>query len=143
VLVPYIKEGARRARRRLEAPTKVDAMLLAPTTGFAVLFEAKVLSDISGWVRFDVLRNQLARNVDVMLEENRTLKDPLRSRRPDRSCLVLVTPEVFRRHPDGRLYGCSRPTRVTRGGCRSTSPTAATSTSRRWLIGSDGSPGRT
>src|SRR5439155_22645099 len=69
------------------------------------LFEAKVLSDISGRIEFDVLRNQLARNIDVMLEQNARLQDPLRRRRPERSCLVLVTPDVFRSHPRSRLYG--------------------------------------
>jgi hypothetical protein len=106
VLIPYLREAAaRRPPQRLEGATKVDAMLLAPTTGFAVLFEAKVLSDVSGGIEFDVLRNQLVRNVDVMLEENPRLRDPLRGRRPERSCLVLVTPEVFRNYRHGRLYG--------------------------------------
>jgi hypothetical protein len=37
--------------------------------GVAVIFEAKVLSDVSTHVTFDVARNQLARTIDVMLEE--------------------------------------------------------------------------
>ena len=44
-------------------------MLLA-ATGVAVIFEAKVLSDISAHVTFDLARNQLARSIDVMLEAN-------------------------------------------------------------------------
>lgn len=106
VLIPYVRQAAaRRLSQRLEGATKVDAMLLAPSTGLAVLFEAKVLSDVSGGIEFDVLRNQLVRNVDVMLEENPGLQEPLPRRRPERSCLVLVTPEVFRIHRHGRLYG--------------------------------------
>jgi hypothetical protein len=34
----------------LEGATKVDAMLIAPETGFAVLFEAKVLADACSWL---------------------------------------------------------------------------------------------
>jgi hypothetical protein len=105
VIVPYLREAARRRGTRLEGATKVDALLLAPDTGFAVLFEAKVLSDISGGVEFDVLRNQIARNIDVMLDPNPQLMPPLDQRNPDRSCFVLLTPEVFRSNRQSRLYG--------------------------------------
>jgi hypothetical protein len=105
VLVPYLREAANRPRTRLEGPTKVDALLIAPQTGFAVVFEAKVLSDISGGVRFDVLRNQLARNIDTMLEANPQLKGPRSQRDPACTCFVLITPEIFREHPESRLYG--------------------------------------
>jgi len=64
-----------------------------------------VLSDASAQVGYDVLRNQLARLVDVLLDSNPRLKPPLNSREPNRSCLVLITPEVFRGNPEGRLYG--------------------------------------
>jgi hypothetical protein len=43
-------------------------MLLAHDTGVAIIFEAKVLSDVSTHVTFDVARNQPARTIDVMLE---------------------------------------------------------------------------
>jgi hypothetical protein len=105
VLVPYLREAADRPRTRLEGSTKVDALLIAPQTEFAVVFEAKVLSDISGGVRFDVLRNQIARNIDAMLESNRELKGPRSLRNPARTCFVLITPEIFREHPESRLYG--------------------------------------
>lgn len=108
VLVPYVLESATRtvaAGGALEGATKVDAVLIAPTTGFAVLFEAKVLADAACSVGFDILRNQIARNIDVMLEPNPNLRPPLTQRRPDRTCLVLITPEVFRDHPESRLYG--------------------------------------
>jgi hypothetical protein len=48
VLVHYVLESATRTAadgRALEGATKVDAVLIAPKTGFAVLFEAKVLAD--------------------------------------------------------------------------------------------------
>jgi hypothetical protein len=108
VLVPYLREAAELSRqrgRKLEGATKVDALLTAPDTGFAVLFEAKVLSDISAGVQFDALRNQIARTIDVMLEPNASLRPTLSERRPDRTCFVLITPEIFRRNPESRLYG--------------------------------------
>ena len=44
--IPYLKEQAEAPRARLEGTTKADAMLLAHASGVAVIFEAKVLSDI-------------------------------------------------------------------------------------------------
>jgi hypothetical protein len=43
--------------------------------------EAKVLSDISAHVTFDLARNQFARSTDVMLEANPTLAAPLSLRK--------------------------------------------------------------
>jgi hypothetical protein len=80
-------------------------MLIAPKTGFAVLFEAKVLADASGGIGFDVLRNQIARSIDVMLEPNPNLQEPLTRRCPEKTFFVLITPEIFRDHPESRLYG--------------------------------------
>ncbi len=108
VLVPYMLESATRtaaAGGALEGATKVDAVLIAPSTGFAVLFEAKVLADAACSVGFNVLRNQIARTIDVMLEPNPNLRPPLTQRRPDRTCFVLITPQIFRDHPESRLYG--------------------------------------
>ena len=108
VLVRHVMQTAREAAQRghaLEGATKVDAMLIAPGTGFAVLFEAKVLADASCGIGFDVLRNQLARNIDVMLQPNPNLQEPLTQRLPERTCFVLITPEIFRDHPESRLYG--------------------------------------
>jgi len=108
ILVPYLREAAElnmRRGKKLEGATKVDALLTSPDTGFAVLFEAKVVSDTSVDVQFDVLRNQIARTIDVMLEPNPRLRPPLSRRRPDRTCLLLITPEIFRRNPESRLYG--------------------------------------
>jgi hypothetical protein len=104
-LVPYVREAASAAGLRLEAATRVDAVLLSEESGFAVLFEAKVISDADAKVSFDVLRNQIVRNVDVMLDANPDLQPPLSARKPDRTCFVLLTPGVFKRHPRSRLYG--------------------------------------
>lgn len=107
VLIPYVREAADKATR-LEGTTKADAMLLAPDTGVAVIFEAKVLSDVSTNVTFDVARNQLARSIDVMLEPGSGVS-PLGERRPERTSFVLITPDLFRRRETGlrgsRLYG--------------------------------------
>jgi hypothetical protein len=102
-LVPWIR--AKNVGTRQEGATKVDAMLIAPKTGFAVVFEAKVLSDASSHTERDALRNQIARNIDVLLEANPKLQPPLSGRRPDRTHFVLLTPEVFKNDPTSRLYG--------------------------------------
>ena len=109
-IVPYVldagyRSGSDEVRKRLEGPTHVDAILLNADNGFAVLFEAKVLSDVSYQISFDTMRNQIARNVDVMLEQNRDLPEPLSLRQPERTLFVLLTPEVFCEHPHSRLYG--------------------------------------
>jgi hypothetical protein len=82
--IPYLKEQAEAPGARLEGTTKADAMLLAHASGVAVIFEAKVLSDISTHVTFDLARNQLARSIDVMLEANPMLPAPLSLRKPER-----------------------------------------------------------
>ncbi|MFW5471054.1 hypothetical protein ACOCJ4_13535 [Knoellia sp. CPCC 206435] len=112
VLVPYVREAAT-ARGTLEGATKAAAMLLAEDTGVAVVFEAKVLSDVSKDITFDVARNQLARLVDVMLEPA-AHRAPLSTRKPEFTSLVLVTPELFRPPAPGgldrsRLYGWLMP----------------------------------
>jgi hypothetical protein len=111
-LVPYVRHAARSAasdqiKRNLEGPTHVDAMLVDPNTEVAVLFEAKVLSDISHDIAFDPIRNQIARNVDVMLEKPADdAPAVLKTRRPERTVFVLLTPSLFRDlYPHSRLYG--------------------------------------
>ncbi len=109
--IPYIHDAAaRRSQRTLEGATHFDAALVNPINGFAILIEAKVLSDISPHVSFDNLRNQMARCIDVMLEipdkaTKRGLHTAFDARNPERSLFALLTPEVFRTHPQSRLYG--------------------------------------
>lgn len=109
-IVPHVLDAAYRrgtddVRKGLEGPTQVDAILLNADNGFAVLFEAKVLSDISYQVSFDAMRNQIARTIDVMLEPNANLPEPLSLRQPGRTLLAMLTPEMFRQYPHSRLYG--------------------------------------
>jgi hypothetical protein len=74
-----------------------------------------VLSDISTHVTFDLARNQLARSIDVMLDENSTLPAPLSLRKPERTFLVLLTPALTQPGRAGdaisksRLYGWLMP----------------------------------
>jgi hypothetical protein len=113
-MIPFVRDRGPKAGQRLEGPTHVDAMLLAPETGTAVIFEAKVLSDLSTHVQFDATRNQLVRLIDVGLDPNPDLQYPLTTRIPDRTYVVLLTPELL--SPRGaedahlsRLYGWLMP----------------------------------
>lgn len=106
-IVPYIRDAAARKSRRLEGPSHVDALFVNPLNGFGILIEAKVLSDIATSVSFDNQRNQLARNIDLMLEQytDDSVGSVISQRRPERSLLALLTPEVFAHKPKTRLYG--------------------------------------
>jgi len=103
-LIPYVLQSDN-GSKNLEGPTNVDALLLNASNGFAVVIEAKVLSDVSCQITYDVQRNQIARNIDVMLEENASLCYPLNRRYPSKTLFLLVTPEIFKRNPSSRLYG--------------------------------------
>ena len=107
--IPYILDCAMNTnnefRDNLEGPTNVDAILINSKNGFSVIIEAKVLSDISINITYDSMRNQLARNIDVMLERNDNLCEPLKSREPEKTLFLLITPELFRKNPKSRLYG--------------------------------------
>lgn len=108
--VRYVRDAARhpkedRNRSDLEGATCVDAILINRRNGFAVLFEAKVTSDLSCQVSFDSLRNQLARSIDVGLESNPKLLSPLNQRKPELTYVVLLTPRLYKVHPHTRLYG--------------------------------------
>jgi len=102
--IPYVLDS-NSGRKNLEGATNVDALLLNETNGFAVVIEAKVLSDISYQITNDVMRNQIARNVDVMLEKNTHLCPPLDERDPAKTLFLLLTPDIFRGSPGSRLYG--------------------------------------
>ncbi len=102
-LLPWIR--AKNVGDRQEGATKADAMLIAPRTGFAAVFEAKVLSDAGTHTERDALRNQIARNLDVLLDRNPRLQSPLNGRRPERTSFVLLTPALFKSNPSTRLYG--------------------------------------
>jgi hypothetical protein len=105
--IPHVIAGAnsKYSFNRLEGPTHLDAMLINPSNGFAVVVEAKVLSDISNQITYDAMRNQMARIIDVMLDENNKLCEPLCRRDPERTLFLLLTPELFKINLSSRLYG--------------------------------------
>jgi len=103
-IIPFIIASAH-DKKTLEGSTQVDALILNPDNGFNVLIEAKVLSDISIGVTYDLVRNQITRNIDVMLESNERLCVPLDKRDPNKSLFLLVTPKLFKDNPTSRLYG--------------------------------------
>ncbi len=77
--IPYVIDHATKSvnpelefRSNLEGPTNVDILIINPSNGFNIFIEAKLLSDISYQVSYDVLRNQMARNIDAMLWDNRS-----------------------------------------------------------------------
>jgi hypothetical protein len=105
-MIPYVLDAARRTSGRpLEGPTHVDAVLLNHTGGFCVLIECKVLSDASCVTSFDNHRNQLARNLDVMLDTASPPGSRLADRDPDKSLFALLTPRRFKDYWSSRLYG--------------------------------------
>ena len=105
-IIPYILDAAARNNSRtLEGATQVDAILLNVSNGFAWLIEAKVLSDISYSISFDNFRNQIARNIDVMMQIPSPPCAGLEKRNPDRSLFALLTPSQFKEYPQSRLYG--------------------------------------
>lgn len=107
--IPYIIEKAKHKkgyyRSNLEGATNVDALLINSANGFSVFIEAKVLSDISYQVSYDSIRNQIIRNIDVLLSVNNNLGEPLNKRLPDNSLFLLLTPQLFKDNPRSRLYG--------------------------------------
>lgn len=99
------KKKKKEVKENLEGPTTLDAIIINRCKGFSVLVEAKVLSDISCDTTYDIRRNQIARILDVMLEKNEDLCDPLNLRNPESSLFLLITPRVFKDFPESRLYG--------------------------------------
>ncbi|MGQ3684233.1 MAG: hypothetical protein ACUBOA_04345 [Candidatus Loosdrechtia sp.] len=105
-IIPYVLDAAARDNKKtLEGATHVDAMFLNVKNGFAWLIEAKVLSDVSCSISFDNFRNQIARNIDVMLDKTSLPGSVLESRDPERSFFSLLTPMSFKKYPSSRLYG--------------------------------------
>ncbi|MDX2177049.1 MAG: hypothetical protein SF028_11330 [Candidatus Sumerlaeia bacterium] len=109
-LVPHVARVAK-GKTHLEGGTHVDALIVNESNGFAVAIEAKVLSDISPYVTYDMRRNQIARNLDVMMDDARThgaryegLEPMFLARRSDRTLFLLQTPRVFQRPGRSRLY---------------------------------------
>lgn len=105
-MIPYVLDAAKRMNARtLEGATHIDAMFLNTKNGFAWLIEAKVLSDVSYLTSFDNFRNQIIRNIDVMLDNTSLPGSGLESRDPEKSLFSLLTPMRFKKYPSSRLYG--------------------------------------
>jgi hypothetical protein len=105
-MIPYVRHAAQRASAHvLEGRTNVDAVIINADNGFTLMVEAKLLSDVSTSVAFDHARNQLARNLDVLLEPPANGLISLSRRRPERSVIAVLTPSWFKEHPRTRLYG--------------------------------------
>lgn len=106
--IPYILDNAKDKngayRLSLEKTTNVDAILLNLDNGFNVFIEAKVLSDISYSVTYDSMRNQIARNLDVMLSKEKS-NNFSNKRETEKSLFLLLTPKLFKDNPRSRLYG--------------------------------------
>jgi len=105
-MIPYVLDAAKRENvRHLEGATHLDAMFINIENGFAWLIEAKVLSDVSCLIPFDNFRNQIARNIDVMLDNTSQPGSGLENRVPENSFFSLLTPMNFKQYPSSRLYG--------------------------------------
>jgi len=116
-MIPYVLElgtnETGKYRKDLEGPTNVDALIINTSNGFNIFIEAKVLSDISYAVSYDVLRNQIARNIDVMLTNHSEHykkyqfkdNDVRLKMKSDKSLFILLTPQIFKENPHSRLYG--------------------------------------
>ncbi len=107
--IPYLLELAKHKtkeanRENLEGPTHVDALLINIQNGFSILFEAKVLSDISYGITYDSKRNQIIRNLDVLQEKYEVKNSILCKRDPDKSLFILLTPKIYKEEPFSRLY---------------------------------------
>lgn len=112
-MIPYVHDWAKKDgkwRGDLEGATQVDAYIVNMDTGFNMVCEAKLTSDISNDTTYNMARNQIARNIDVMLEHNKYYEnhgDELKkeNRNTDLSVFLLVTPTFFKKNPLSRLYG--------------------------------------
>jgi hypothetical protein len=99
--VHYVRDAAAEGGTSFEGSIRADALFGNGRNGFRVLFESKLLSDISCEVRFDPCRNQLARNIDVLLEPG----GPLLGEHHTRRLLCLLTPGLFFDDKATRYYG--------------------------------------
>ena len=104
-LIPFIRDSAV-GKKNLEGATHVDALIVNASNGFSIMIEAKVLSDISYEVTYDVTRNQIARNLDVLLKNHRSLalRESLNRRDPTKTLFLLQTPRIFKEPGRNRLY---------------------------------------
>lgn len=105
-VVRYVVEAGT-DKKRLEGTSQADAVIVNEDNHFGIVFEAKVTADASYEITFDMMRNQIARMIDVMLEKPHvtTAVGALSERDHHSSVFVLITPRVFQKHRQSRLYG--------------------------------------
>lgn len=106
-IIPYLREKAQTNisnNKPLEGATNVDCIIINTTNNFSVIIEAKVLSDISYSVTYDCQRNQIIRNLDIMLESYNNLHENLNKKDPEKCLFILLTPRKFTSKPYSRLY---------------------------------------
>jgi hypothetical protein len=102
-IVPYII-NADLDEEKLEGNSKIDAVFINETNNFAALIEAKVTSDLSHDVRYDLTRNQFARFLDCLIEPSISKKSNF-VLKPDKMLFVLLSPKIVRDNPNSRFYG--------------------------------------
>ncbi len=100
-IIPYMKKGNHQDEL-LERLTHIDAVIFNNKKRFAAFIEAKVLSDMSIQVINDMCRNQLARMIDVIMEQD----DGRINHDPEKSLILLLTPKLMKDEPSSRFYGC-------------------------------------
>jgi hypothetical protein len=103
-LIPFVLDAAKRdGRRPAEGPTTVGGAVVNEDNGFCLMIDVRVLSDTTADMPFDCLRNSLTRGIDAMLEP--PLSDSvLATREVDRTLYCMLTPQLFRDHPEARHY---------------------------------------
>ena len=90
--IRYIRKQAEN-RMILEGFTQIDVMI--KTENLLLLFETKFTSDISAYTKFGIVRNQIARIIDVGIDE---------ARRLDKKLVVLLCTPSKLYEKQGRLY---------------------------------------
>jgi hypothetical protein len=105
-VVRYVVDAGT-GRKGLEGTSQADAVIINEDNHFGIVLEAKVTADASCEISFDMMRNQIARMIDVMLElpHSTTSVGALSKRDPNRSVFVLLTPRLLKEHWQSRLYG--------------------------------------
>ncbi|MBC7350169.1 MAG: hypothetical protein H5U05_09375 [Candidatus Aminicenantes bacterium] len=99
--IRYIREQAQeriKSEEQLEGPTQVDAVI--DTDRFLILIEVKFTSDISPSTKFGLIRNQIARLIDVGISKVKKMQN----NKKDAKLIVLCcTPhDLF--HKRSRFY---------------------------------------
>lgn len=111
--VPYMQNAFRHnqeTNHKLEGSSQIDAIFMNRRTGFILMIEAKYLSDCSVDTSFHPYRNQIIRNLDILMDisqnHNRDINDDffksgkgkislLENVNKETSYFALLTPDMF------------------------------------------------